>query len=70
MTAHWFYRTTSSVEVWKPFSVEDSTAIEAAFERGGAGPVAVEGTRCVDLVAFRGILIHLITGGMCTLRVE
>jgi len=25
--------------------VEDSTAIEAAFERGGAGPVAVEGTR-------------------------
>ena len=50
--------------------MEDSTAIEAAFERGGAGPVAVEGTRCVDLVAFRGILIHLITGGMCTLRVE
>ena len=48
VTAHWFYRTAASIEVWKPFSVEDSTAIEAAFERGGSGTVAVEGTRFVD----------------------
>ena len=37
--------------------MEDSTAIEAAFERGGAGPVAVEGTRFVDVS--KGTLIHL-----------
>ena len=48
VTAHWFYRTAASIEVWKPFSVEDSTAIEAAYERGGSGTVAVEGTRFVD----------------------
>merc|ERR1719244_1539315 len=45
VTAHWFYRTASAVEVWKPFSVEDSCSIEAAYEQGGADPVAVEGTR-------------------------
>ena len=51
VTAHWFWRATGSVvgnsstEVWKPFSVEDSSSIEAAWEGNEQGPVAVEGSR-------------------------
>jgi hypothetical protein len=48
VTAHWFYRLPeagAAQEVWRPFSLEDSTEIEAAVECGGSGPVPVEGTR-------------------------
>jgi len=53
VTAHWFYRTAAATETWKPFSVEDSTVIETAYERGAAGPIAVEGTRWDVQVAAR-----------------
>merc|ERR1719186_1042570 len=46
VTAHWFYKQDSQQEIWKPFSVEDSTAIESAYERGSTSQaIPVDGTR-------------------------
>eukprot|EP00092_Neocalanus_flemingeri_P040429 GFUD01044030.1.p1 GENE.GFUD01044030.1~~GFUD01044030.1.p1 ORF type:complete len:1043 (-),score=301.73 GFUD01044030.1:134-3262(-) len=46
VTAHWFFKLDSQQEVWKPFSVEDSTAIESAYERGSTSQaIPVDGTR-------------------------
>ena len=43
---HWFYRLAGDQEVWKPFSVEDSTAIDMAHEAGRRNePIQVDGTR-------------------------
>ncbi len=46
VTAHWFYKQAGEHEVWKPFSVEDSTAIDLANDSGGRSePIPVDGTR-------------------------
>merc|ERR1719318_2299056 len=45
VTAHWFYQLPSQQETWKPFSVEDSTAIEAAYEKGSTSQ-AIPIRRC------------------------
>eukprot|EP00090_Calanus_glacialis_P024326 TRINITY_DN37779_c0_g1_i1.p1 TRINITY_DN37779_c0_g1~~TRINITY_DN37779_c0_g1_i1.p1 ORF type:complete len:1042 (-),score=352.82 TRINITY_DN37779_c0_g1_i1:171-3296(-) len=46
VTAHWFFQLSSQPETWKPFSVEDSTAIEAAYEKGSTSQaIPVDGTR-------------------------
>jgi len=46
ITAHWFYNVSGDKDVWKPFSVEDSTAIETAFENGLVNQsIPVDGTR-------------------------
>jgi len=46
VTAHWFYKQAGEHEVWKPFSVEDSTAIDLANDSGRRSePIPVDGTR-------------------------
>jgi len=46
VTAHWFYRVNDNQEIWKPFSVDDSTAIETAYEKGKMDDlIPVDGTR-------------------------
>ena len=46
VTAHWFYKSRGDQDVWKPFSVEDSTAIDMSYEAGKkSDPIAVDGTR-------------------------
>ena len=46
VTAHWFYRLQGEQEVWRPFSVEDSTVLEASSSRGDSTkPIPVDGTR-------------------------
>ena len=32
--AHWFYKPKSDSEVWKPFGVDDSFLVEAAYSEG------------------------------------
>jgi len=43
--AHWFYKEKRDGDHWKPFGVDDSFLIEAAYESGEAAPVPVDGTR-------------------------
>merc|ERR1719450_1172687 len=46
VTPHWFLKLPLQQETWKPFSVEDSLAIESAFERGATDqPISVDGSR-------------------------
>jgi hypothetical protein len=47
VTVHWFYKVKDGVEpIWKPFTVEDSMAIETAMEQGRTdAPIPVDGTR-------------------------
>ena len=46
VTAHWFYKQAGDQDMWKPFSVEDSTAIDLAYDGGRRSePIPVDGTR-------------------------
>ena len=46
VTSHWFYKTIGDNDIWKPFSVEDSTAIDIAYDGGNRdAPIPVDGTR-------------------------
>jgi len=43
MVVHWFYRPKN--DIWKPFGVDDSFLIEAAYQAGETDPLPVDGTR-------------------------
>ena len=46
VTSHWFYRVGAVQDLWKPFSMEDSLAIDMANDcNKKSEPIPVNGTR-------------------------
>ena len=46
VTSHWFYKVGADQDLWKPFSMEDSLAIDMANDSNKRSePIPVNGTR-------------------------